>query len=126
MDAASIILFAAYPDAFRAVLLFGEPESLEVDGGLNLRSALTHVMADTYRTFAVIIAASVSMADGSVNSTAADAWGAIFVELPVFAMCVSICRAAWLRYTARATGVELSLEATGLGDKNGSLVADVA
>ena len=122
---ASVVLFAAYPDAFRAVLLFGEPESLEVDGGLNLRSALTHVMADTYRTLAVIIAASVALADSSVNSTAADAWGAIFVELPVFAMCVSITRAAWLRYTARATGVELSLEVPA-GGKNGSLVADVA
>lgn len=43
VDALNVGLFYKYPDAFRAVLLFAEPESLEADGGLNLRSALTHV-----------------------------------------------------------------------------------
>ena len=40
------MLFCAYPDAYRAVLVFAEPESLEADGGMDIRSALTHVVAD--------------------------------------------------------------------------------
>jgi len=101
IDIASGILFCAYPDAYRAVLVFAEPESLEADGGMNIRSALTHVVADTYRTIAVLVTASAAMADDAISSTAADAWGAIAVEIPVLVMAFGLGRAAWNRYVAR-------------------------
>ena len=89
IDIASGVLFCAYPDAYKAVLVFAEPESLEADGGMNIRSALTHVVADTYRTVAVLVTASAAMADDAISSTAADAWGAIAVEIPVLVMAAS-------------------------------------
>jgi Co/Zn/Cd efflux system component len=101
IDIASGILFCAYPDAYRAVLVLEEPESLEADGGMNIRSALTHVVADTYRTIAVLVTASAAMADNDISGTQADAWGAIAVEVPVLVLAVSLGRAAWKRYIAR-------------------------
>ena len=103
IDIASGVLFCAYPDAYKAVLVFAEPESLEADGGMNIRSALTHVVADTYRTIAVLVTASAAMADDAISSTAADAWGAIAVEIPVLVMAFGLGRAAWNRYVARQT-----------------------
>ena len=104
IDIASGVLFCAYPDAYKAVLVFAEPESLEADGGMNIRSALTHVVADTYRTVAVLVTASAAMADDAISSTAADAWGAIAVEIPVLVMAFGLGRAAWNRYVARRSG----------------------
>ena len=40
-----------------------------------MRSALTHVLADTYRTLAVLCTASVALSVKSVDSTKADASG---------------------------------------------------
>merc|ERR1711907_927196 len=53
-DAVSTLASGASGDGVNlvVVLAFAEPESLEADGGMNIRSALTHVVADTYRTIA--------------------------------------------------------------------------
>ena len=44
------------------------------------------------------------MADDAISSTAADAWGAIAVEIPVLVMAFGLGRAAWNRYVARRSG----------------------
>ena len=98
VDGVNVGLFWAYPDAFRAVLLFAEPDSLEADGGLNLRSALTHVLADTWRSAAVVVSASLSIWVAGVADNKADAWGAIAVEAPILIMCFNIVRAVVHRY----------------------------
>mmetsp|Transcript_2842 Transcript_2842/g.8589 ORF Transcript_2842/g.8589 Transcript_2842/m.8589 type:complete len:262 (-) Transcript_2842:56-841(-) len=109
VDIFAAVLFLAYPDAYRAVMLLENPESLEADGGLNMQSALTHVLADTYRTLAVLSTASVALSMNNVNSTKADAWGALAVELPVLVMCVNLSRAAIKRYL-RAEPADVAME----------------
>ena len=100
LDGANVALFLRYPDAFRAVLAFADPESLEADGGLNIRSALTHVLADTWRSVACVVAAAVALTT-AVSGGDADAVGAIAVELPILVMCVNIVRAVHARYVRR-------------------------
>lgn len=109
IDGANGYLFLAYPDAYKAVLLFADPSSLEADGGLNIRSALTHVLADTWRSVAVIVSALVALTT-SVDGSKSDAVGAIVVEIPIIAMCVSICRAVFKRYAARGAASETPLD----------------
>ena len=55
VDVLNLGAFAKFPATYGAVIL-GKPTS-EAKGELNLRSALTHLVADTYRSVAVIIAA---------------------------------------------------------------------
>ena len=44
---------------------------------------------------------SAAMADDAISSTAAAAWGALAVEIPVLGMAFGLGRAAWNRYVAR-------------------------
>lgn len=97
LDAVNLVLFYAFPDAYRAILTFTDPQALEADGGLNIRSALTHVLADTYRSFAVIAAAATAMLVPSVEASQADAIAAIAVELPILVMCAQMILAVHKR-----------------------------
>mmetsp|Transcript_8414 Transcript_8414/g.10967 ORF Transcript_8414/g.10967 Transcript_8414/m.10967 type:complete len:285 (-) Transcript_8414:49-903(-) len=77
---------------YRAQRLFGFPvseyEGLDEDGdgatNTNMCSAYTHVLADTLRSIAVLLAAGASSLSSSIKSETADAWAAIFVSLIVF------------------------------------------
>ena len=68
IDGANLAAFAAFPDAYRALLrvtMAAHEHDLRdyrgahaaARGTLNMRSALTHVLADTFRSFAIIAAA---------------------------------------------------------------------
>ena len=98
LDFLNLVLFYAFPDAYRAILTFTDPEVLEKDGGLNIRSALTHVLADTYRSLAVIVSALSSMLDHRISSSKADAVAAIIVELPILVMCFQMVHAVTKRF----------------------------
>jgi len=92
LDVLNMAFFYAFPDAYRAILTFGVKEPpkkkpLEADGDLNIRSALTHVVADTYRSIAVVLCAAIAMSFDSVDPAKADAVGAVVVEVPVVLMC---------------------------------------
>lgn len=97
LDIINLVLFYAFPDAYKAILTFTDPDVLEQDGGLNIRSALTHVLADTYRSIAVIVAALTAMYNSNVSSSNADAVAAIAVEIPIFAMCIQMMAAVLRR-----------------------------
>lgn len=97
LDIINLILFYAFPEAYKAILTFTDPDVLEQDGGLNIRSALTHVLADTYRSIAVIVAALTAMYNSNVSSSNADAVAAIAVEVPIFAMCIQMMAAVTRR-----------------------------
>ena len=124
VDAANCYLFLRFPDAFRAVLLFADPESLDADGGLNMRSALTHILADTWRSVACIVAASVALASPDVSGANADAVGALVVEVPILFMCCSIVKSVVVRVRGRRAG-PVTLEVPG-GAKSAPFVGDVA
>ena len=93
IDIASGVLFCAYPDAVYKAVLVAKPES-QADGGMNIRSALTHVVADTYRTVAVLVTRAPGLADDAI-SPAADAQ-----------MAPSPSRSRSWSCSARAGGVE--------------------
>ena len=97
LDLLNLVLFWAFPDAYRAILTFTDPDVLEQDGGLNIRSALTHVMADTYRSVAVVLCAVLAMLF-PISPSHSDAVGAIVVEIPVVVMCLQMCTAVVRRY----------------------------
>ncbi|KAJ1445274.1 hypothetical protein M885DRAFT_579490 [Pelagophyceae sp. CCMP2097] len=59
-----------------------------------MRSTLTHVIADTWRSVAVIVAAVVAMLSARISTSNGDAIGAIAVQAPIIAMCWSIGSAA--------------------------------
>mmetsp|Transcript_18662 Transcript_18662/g.58688 ORF Transcript_18662/g.58688 Transcript_18662/m.58688 type:complete len:253 (+) Transcript_18662:94-852(+) len=98
LDFLNLVLFYAFPEAYRAILTFTDPEALEADGGLNIRSALTHVLADTYRSLAVIASAVTSMLNHSISSSKSDAVAAIAVELPILVMCFQMVHAVSKRF----------------------------
>ncbi|KAJ8598857.1 hypothetical protein CTAYLR_010661 [Chrysophaeum taylorii] len=93
LDVVNLVLFFAFPEAFKAILTFTDPEVLEKEGGLNVRSALTHVLADTYRSIAVVASASISMIDKNISSSKSDAVAAMAVELPILVMCIQMLMA---------------------------------
>lgn len=59
----------------------------------NLCSAYTHVLADTLRSVAVLVAAAISLKDKSINSSVADAWAAVVVSVIIFASVVPLVQA---------------------------------
>ena len=93
VDVLNLGAFAKFPATYGAVIL-GKPTS-EAKGELNLRSALTHLVADTYRSVAVIIAALVAQNTG-VAASHADAVSAMIVSIPIIVMTlmlvVNVCR----------------------------------
>jgi len=97
LDVVNLVAFWAFPEAYKAILTFTDPDALDEDGGLNVRSALTHVLADTYRSIAVIVSAVLAMQVKSVSPSKADAVGAIAVELPIIVMCCQMCHAVYRR-----------------------------
>lgn len=125
LDFVNLFLFFAFPEAYKAILTFTDPVVLEQDGGMNIRSALTHVLADTYRSIAVIASASIAMLDKSVSSTKADAVAAICVELPIIVMCVQMIAAVWKRCTRTANSLESSLTANPAADLDSAGLADL-
>jgi len=97
LDFANLACFWAFPEAYKAILTFTDPESLEADGGLNIRSALTHVLADTYRSIAVIVSAASAMLFHNISPSKADAVGALAVQVPIVGMCFQMAFAVYAR-----------------------------
>ena len=96
IDGANLAAFAAFPDAYRALLrvtMAAHEHDLRdyrgahaaARGTLNMRSALTHVLADTFRSFA-IIAAALTADYSAVSASHADAVAALTVALPIVVM----------------------------------------
>lgn len=63
---------------------------------MNMCSAYTHVWADTMRSTAVLVAASISLSsDGKVKSQDADAWAAIVVSGIILASVLPLMYGLW-------------------------------
>lgn len=69
---------------------------------LNMVSAFTHILGDTMRTVAMLLAALVSTVTG-VDGDICDAWAALVVSLTIIVLCLSlvmdVSAAAWAVYT---------------------------
>jgi len=87
---------------YRAQRLFGFPtaedEVIDNDTNTNMCSAYTHVLADTFRSIAVILAAGASSLFESIDSEYADAWAAIAVSLIIFATAVPLLKGLREKY----------------------------
>ncbi|GBG34834.1 Hypothetical Protein FCC1311_110562 [Hondaea fermentalgiana] len=64
----------------------------------NMCSAYTHVLADTMRSVAVIVAAVVSMSVSGVDGGLADAWAAVVVAAIIFATLIPLLRGIIQKY----------------------------
>ena len=98
LDVFNLVLFWAFPSAYRSIFFFRDPIQ-EEQGSLNIRSALTHVLADTYRSVAVVVSSSIALTVKHVDPDRADALGAIVVEIPVLFMTLQICTAVLQKIT---------------------------
>ena len=105
VDVLNLYAFAKFPATYRAVIL-GAPTG-EAKGELNLRSALTHIVADTYRSVAVIVAALVAQLspdDWNVHASHADAVSAMIVSFPIIVMTLALVVNVARRVLGRALG----------------------
>ena len=101
VDVLNLYAFAKFPATYRAVIL-GAPTG-EAKGELNLRSALTHIVADTYRSVAVIVAALVAQST-NVPASHADAVSAMIVSFPIIVMTLALVVNVARRVLGRALG----------------------
>ena len=74
-----------------------DPASTDVDGGLNVRSALVHVLADTCRSLAIVASASIELAVPALPASRVDAAAALAAQAPVLWMCADLAAAIYGR-----------------------------
>ena len=107
IDGANLAAFRFFPEAYASVLqvAFGTTAS----GQLNMRSALTHIIADTFRSFAVIGAALT--ADWTPASAShADAVAALLVAVPIVVMTILLLATVALSLLASSEQPDESCE----------------
>jgi len=98
IDVFSVFFFARAKACFgfNTVDILLDPNNLDSgvkkEGNTNMCSAYTHVMADTMRSSAVVIAAIVSIKGKDVNPNLADAWAAIAVSIIIFISMIPLGR----------------------------------
>lgn len=98
IDIFSVTCFARFKAClgFSSVDIFVDPYNLNMGtkrkGNTNMCSAYTHVIADTMRSSAVVIAAIISITVDTVNPNLADAWAAITVSLIIFISMIPLGR----------------------------------
>lgn len=93
IDFVSVFIFVRIKGFLGFETVEKETEDNEItDANTNMCSAYTHVLADTLRSIAVIVTASVSMSIESVNGTISDAWAAIGVSIIIFFSIIPLCR----------------------------------
>lgn len=62
----------------------GDNQGIEVASNTNMCSAYSHVLADTGRSIAAIVAAVVAMTCPNVNAGLSDAWGSVVITIIIF------------------------------------------
>ena len=107
IDVANLAAFRLFPEAYASVLqvAFGTT----AHGTLNMRSALTHIIADTFRSFAVIGAALT--ADWTPASAShSDAVAALLVSIPIVVMTLLLVATVALSLRASSEQPDESCE----------------
>ncbi|GBG34836.1 Hypothetical Protein FCC1311_110582 [Hondaea fermentalgiana] len=72
--------------------------ALQHKSNTNMCSAYTHVIADTMRSIAVMIAAALSLSFDSINADVADAWAAVAVSVIIFLSLFPLLRGLVQKY----------------------------
>lgn len=93
MDAISVFSFT-YVQGFLGFETVDHPEGrhIKVASNTNMCSAYSHVLADTGRSIAAIVAAIVALKVAGVNAGLADAWAAVSITIIIFITLIPLGR----------------------------------